>query len=285
MGDAAHRLALENFDGPEERGARAQYLSAHALRQQVREGADMRILIVTQYFWPENFRVNDLVEELVRRGHQVTVLTGLPNYPGGQFFEGYGLAGPYREERGGAHVVRVPLVPRGGGSRFRLALNYLSFALWRASSHCCGSVEISTLTLRARPSPVTVGLPAILMKRRAGAPIVFWVLDLWPESVAATAAVRLPRVLAWIGELVRFIYRRCDRILVSSRGFVPKVVAAGGDERTVALFPELGGIPLRAAAARDTAAGTAAGWFPSDVCRQRRRRCRTSRRYWTRRSS
>lgn len=197
----------------------------------------MRILIVTQYFWPENFRVNDLVEELVGRGHQITVLTGLPNYPGGRFFAGYGLSGPYREERGGARVVRVPLVPRGNGSGFRLALNYVSFA---AAASFFGPLRLGRnydVIFVHEPSPITVGLPAIVMKRLTGAPIVFWVLDLWPENVSATGAVRSPRVLGWIGNLVRFIYRRCDHILVASRGFVPKVVAAGGEETRIGYLP------------------------------------------------
>ena len=87
----------------------------------------MKILIVTQYFWPENFRINDLAAGLVERGHRVTVLTGTPNYPHGKFFAGYGYGGPAREEHRGTEVVRVPLIPRGDGSGVRLALNYLSF--------------------------------------------------------------------------------------------------------------------------------------------------------------
>src|SRR6185503_16568608 len=124
----------------------------------------MRILIVTQYFWPENFRVNDLSEALSGRGHEVTVLTGLPNYPGGRFYQGYGVGGPYRERHGDVRIVRVPLVPRGGGGGIRLALNYLSFAM-------CASL-IGPLRLGRdfdvifvhEPSPITVGLPAIVMK-------------------------------------------------------------------------------------------------------------------------
>ena len=84
----------------------------------------MNILIVTQYFWPENFRINDLVREFCKRGHKVTVLTGLPNYPAGRFSAGYGLRGPYRETYGGVEVIRCPLFPRGGGGGMRLALNY-----------------------------------------------------------------------------------------------------------------------------------------------------------------
>ncbi len=197
----------------------------------------MNVLVVSQYYWPENFRVNDLAEALAVRGHRVTVLTGLPNYPAGRLFEGYRCTGPYGEERSGVRVVRVPLVTRGDGGRVRLALNYLSFA---AAASLLGPLRLGRgfdVIFVHEPSPVTVGLPAIAMKWLTGAPIVFWVLDLWPESVAATGAISSPRLLGWISRLVRFIYRRCDRILVSSRGFIPKVVSSGGGEGRIHYFP------------------------------------------------
>lgn len=197
----------------------------------------MRVLIVTQYFWPENFRINDLVAELVLRGHGVTVLTGLPNYPGGEFFPGYGFSGPYREKFAGATVVRIPLIPRGKGGGLRLTLNYVSFAL---AASFFGPLKLGrhfNAIFVHEPSPITVGLPAIVMKWLTGAPILFWLLDLWPESVAATGAIRSPWIVGWITKLVRFIYRHCDRILVPSHGFVPNVRAAGGQEEKIRYFP------------------------------------------------
>jgi len=88
----------------------------------------MRILIITQYFWPENFRINDLVSDLVIRNHQVTVLTGVPNYPTGKTDTGYSENSSKYNEYQGAEVVRVPMVVRGK-SNIQLVLNYLSFAL------------------------------------------------------------------------------------------------------------------------------------------------------------
>ncbi len=206
-------------------------------RKVFRARSGLRILIVTQYFWPENFRVNDLAEALAERGHRVTVLTGLPNYPAGRFFEGYGYAGPYREQHAGVRIVRVPLIPRGNGGSIRLALNYFSFALMAS---LVGPLRLGRdfdAIFVHEPSPVTVGLPAIVMKCLTRAPIAFWALDLWPESVAATGALRSPLLLGWIARLVRFIYRHCDRILVSSHGFIPKVLAAGGEEGKIRYFP------------------------------------------------
>ena len=83
----------------------------------------MRLLVVTQYFWPENFRVNDLVAELVRRGHDVTVLTGLPNYPDGEVFRQFREDPQQYARYEGAEIIRVPMLPRGSGG-LRLVLNY-----------------------------------------------------------------------------------------------------------------------------------------------------------------
>jgi glycosyltransferase involved in cell wall biosynthesis len=197
----------------------------------------MRLLVVSQYFWPENFRINDLVAELVRRGHQVTVLTGLPNYPEGKVFQ------QYRDDPGryshyeGAEVVRVPLMPRGQGG-LRLVLNYLTFA-FSASS-------IGLWKLRGRrfdaifayePSPITVGLPAALMRSVKRAPLAFWVLDLWPETLQAIGVVRSSLLLRAVGKLVAFIYARCDLILAQSQSFIPQIKQYAGEARRVAYFP------------------------------------------------
>lgn len=198
----------------------------------------MRILIVSQYFWPENFRINDLCSGLLERGHRVTVLTGIPNYPDGAFFPGYGFFRNLRQEYHGAEIRRVPLVPRGRGGGARLATNYLSFAL----SACL----LSPLLLRGEfdlifvfePSPVTVGLPALLLKRLKSVPILFWVQDLWPESLSATGAVRSPLVLALVKRLVGFIYRGCDRVLTASRAYFPSVQGYGVASERVSYFPQ-----------------------------------------------
>lgn len=197
----------------------------------------MKILIVTQYFWPENFRINDLALGLLESGHEVTVLTGIPNYPVGQFFPGYGWFRKRREDFSGVNVIRVPLIPRGHGGGLRLTLNYLSFVLFASLLGpvlCRGRFD---LIFVYEPSPITVGLPAIVLKKLKRAPVMFWVLDLWPESLAATGAVTSPRVLNGVRRLVHFIYRHCDRVLVQSRAFVEPVVQAGAARGKILYFP------------------------------------------------
>src|SRR3989338_7571610 len=90
----------------------------------------MKFLVVSQHFWPENFRINDLVNDFCARGYQITVLTGLPNYPEGNFFSGYSMKGPWTQEQAGAKIVRVPLIARGKAGVLRLILNHLSFLIF-----------------------------------------------------------------------------------------------------------------------------------------------------------
>ena len=197
----------------------------------------MRVLIVTQHFWPEVFRINDLALGLLERGHLVTVLTGIPNYPEGRFSPGYGLFNNRRQNYKGVEVVRVPLLPRGKGGKIRLSLNYLSFALCAsimAPLICHGKFD---LIFVYEPSPVTVGLPARVLKKVKSAPILFWVQDLWPESLSATGAIRSEGILNMVGWLVRFIYRGCDRVLVQSRAFFPSIERHGVSRSRIEYFP------------------------------------------------
>lgn len=197
----------------------------------------MRILVVSQYFWPENFRVNDLVKEWVQRGHQVTVLTGIPNYPAGKVFDAYRDQPSDFASFEGAEVVRVPMLPRDSGG-LRLMLNYLSFVV--------GGGVFGTWRLRGKPadvifvfepSPVTVGLPAVWLGKIKNAPVMFWALDLWPETLAAIGVVRSPRVLGWVGHLVRYIYNRCTLVLGQSRGFLGSIARYCDDKAKIRYFP------------------------------------------------
>jgi len=197
----------------------------------------VRLLVVTQYFWPENFRINDLVAELVGRGHHVTVLTGHPNYPAGEFFSEFLEAPENFNQYAGADVVRVRHTARGKGG-VRLMLNYLTFAL---SATCGGLWKLRGRDFDAvfcyEPSPITVGLPAAALRAVKKAPLAFWVLDLWPETLHAIGVVKSPAILSAVGKLVSFIYKRCDLILAQSRAFVPNIVKYAGSSARVEYFP------------------------------------------------
>jgi len=197
----------------------------------------MRILIVTQYFWPEPFIINDIVEALVAQGHHVRVLTGKPNYPGGEILEGYAQHGVMCEKYAGADVLRVPLRPRGGGGAKNLALNYLSF-VWNGLRYFPGSVKGQDFDLifACAFSPITSVIPAVYLKWKLKRKLVVWIQDLWPESLSATGFIRNPLLLRMVGWMVRAIYANCDALLVQSRAF-HKQVAHYTDPQKIDYFP------------------------------------------------
>lgn len=197
----------------------------------------MRLLVVTQYFWPENFRINDLVAELVRRGHQITVLTGQPNYPDGKILPEF-LANPRAfSNYEGAEIIRVPLISRGKGG-LRLVLNYFSFAL---NATLIGSWRLHGKKFDAifafEPSPITVAIPAIALRAQKRVPFTFWVLDLWPETLQAIGVVKSKTLLKMVGKLVAFIYKRCDLILAQSKSFIPQIRHYAGSNSCIEFFP------------------------------------------------
>lgn len=197
----------------------------------------MNLLIVTNHFWPEEFRINDLALGLKEKGHDVSVITGIPNYPAGRFFAGYGFIRKRREVYQGIKIIRAPLIPRGGGSGIRLVLNYASYALSACLLAPFVCKEKYDLILVFETSPITVGLPALVLKKLRGFPIIFWVQDLWPETLSATGVVRSEKVLNWVGRLVQFIYRNCDRILIQSKAFARSVESLTPNPECVRYFP------------------------------------------------
>jgi len=197
----------------------------------------MKVLIVSQYFWPETFRINDLAEGLIERGHEVTVLTGIPNYPHGKFYPGYGFFKKLREDYKGVKVIRVPLIPRGDGGGKQLAINYLSFALLASIFAPIMCYRKYDLIFVCQLSPATVGIPAIVLKMLKQIPIIFWIQDLWPESLSASGAVKSEKILNCVQKLVRFIYKHCDRILIQSPAFAPLVESQGVSSGRITYFP------------------------------------------------
>ena len=197
-----------------------------------------RILLVTQYFKPENFKCNDVAFELQRRGYDVTVLTAIPNYPQGRFFDGYGLFKRRTEVIDGVKVIRGFVVPRGDGGKIRLSLNYLSYlvsscliALYLALRHRYDAVFVHQV------SPVTIGVAATLVKKLQRIPMYFWVLDLWPESLTAAIGLKNRFILGFFSRMVRWFYRNSDKILISSKGFEHSICCKGDFASKIIYFP------------------------------------------------
>ncbi len=198
----------------------------------------MKILLVTSHFYPENFKANSMAFELQRRGHEVSVLTPIPDYPQGRYYDGYGIFRRRKEWVNGVKVLRSFVTPRRNGSAKWLALNYLTyttFATLRGIWH--GLWHKYDVVLVHETSPVTVGIPAVLIKKMQHIPMHFWVLDLWPESLEAAGGTRNRHILGAFRSLTAWIYRNSDRILISSKGFRKSINAMGDFDSRIVFFP------------------------------------------------
>jgi glycosyltransferase involved in cell wall biosynthesis len=195
----------------------------------------VKLLIVSQYFSPEHFIINDIVRTLVAQGHDVVVATGKPNYPDGKIFSGYRAWGCQRDQYlDCVDVFRVPLWPRGKGGAGNMVLNYLSFVVtglaffpWLLRKRKFDAILVFA------PSPITQVIPAIALKWIKRAPLSVWVQDLWPESLAATGFVKNRSVLKLVGAMVRAIYACCDRLLVQSHAFIEPVASYAARDKVV----------------------------------------------------
>lgn len=177
----------------------------------------MKILIVTQYYFPEQFLINEIAPDLVKRGHQVTVLTGWPNYPEGKIFPGYGARERQHEFVDGVEVRRCFLTGRGSGIA-SLGLNYLTFAI-SSSFKMLFTRKKYDLIFCYQLSPLTLAIAAIVYKKRHNTPIFLYCLDLWPESLKVYIKGEKSLLFRLVKRLSTYIYRQCDMIGVSSPSF------------------------------------------------------------------
>ena len=176
----------------------------------------MRILIVSQYYYPEQFQINEIAPELVSRGHEVTLVCGIPNYPQGKIFDGY--VNRFEETIDGVKVIRCKIVPRGHNP-LSLIRNYISF--YRSANGVVDSLpDDYDVVLSYQLSPITMVIPAVRYKERTGTPVLLYCLDLWPESAQAHVKFKKGLLYRYITRLSGKLYNACDRILVTSKPFI-----------------------------------------------------------------
>lgn len=174
-----------------------------------------RILVVSQHFFPEPFRINDIVEGFVEDGLQVDVLCGLPNYPKGEWFSGYRYTGPRRERYKGAQVIRAGEIPRKGNTGATIFLNYVSwplfalFHLWRLPGHYDAVLCYNT-------SPVLMNFPAIVYAKLHRVPLISYVLDIWPENLYSVLPVKTPLLQKIATAVSDWHYKRADVLIAMS---------------------------------------------------------------------
>lgn len=180
------------------------------------------ILVISQYFFPEQFRINDICCEWVKRGYKVTVLTGIPNYPMGRFYEGYGWTKKRKETWNGVEIIRIPLIPRGRSS-FGMVLNYCSFPLsgwwWNLFTKIKADLVFSFET-----SPMTQVKIGCHYSKNHNVPHFLYAQDLWPDNVETVTGIHNKFIINPIDRMVDKIYKQADKIFVTSPSFVDAVV-------------------------------------------------------------
>ena len=199
----------------------------------------MRILITTQYFWPENFRVNDIVKFLRKKNYQVDVLTGLPNYPSGKLFDEYKLDKKKFKTYCGASVFRVPVFLRRDGSQIFLFLNYISFVI--------SSIFFGFFLLRKKKydivfsfatSPLTSSLVAIFFSKIKSCKSFIWVLDLWPDILFELKIIKNIIFYKIVSRISKFIYQNFDYILSQSESFRKRISIYNNNNNLFPAWPE-----------------------------------------------
>ena len=197
-----------------------------------------RILVVTQHFWPENFRINDIVEGFLQDGLEVDVLCGLPNYPKGEWFDGYGPQGPWEEHYGSALVFRAKEWPRKGNTSVNIFLNYVSWPLYAAAAldRLPGGYDA---VFCFNTSPVLMCWPAIRYARKHKIPFTNYVLDLWPENLYSVLPVSnklLRRIAQGVSD---HLYKQADRLIAMSEPLQQRLCERTGKPKSaVAAIPQ-----------------------------------------------
>lgn len=194
------------------------------------------ILVIAQYFYPEQFRINDICTEWVKRGYKVTVITGIPNYPQGKYYNGYGLFKKRTETYNGVEIVRIPLIPRGKNA-IMLALNYVSFVIsgffWKVFTKINADYVFIF-----EVSPMTQALPGVWYAKKRKIPCYLYVQDLWPENVKIITGISNKHVIGAIGKMVDYIYDRCTKIFTTSNSFVKSIESRGVPVKKIEYLPQ-----------------------------------------------
>jgi len=196
----------------------------------------LRILIISQYFFPENFRINDLCLGLKDKGHVVSVLTGKPNYPNGKLYDGYSFLNKRQDNYHGINVYRSNLIPRGSASGLRLLINYISFVIFAIFRILSIRGKFDRVFVYA-PSPITVGYIGIFASFYFKAKPFLWVHDLWPESVKAAGGINNKIILSLINTMTKSIYYFYENILVQSPYFKNYLVNQGVNSEKITYYP------------------------------------------------
>ena len=187
----------------------------------------MKLLVVSQYYWPEPFRINDICDGLVERGHDITVLTSVPNIPKGKFYDGYGWFKRGDKTHNGIKIERVGVFERRNGGAFRLFLNCASFAINSLFHIPKLKKNNFDAVFVFNNSPVSKLLPANIIAMQKKIPNIVFILDIWPESMFLLLGMKESEKLTLFKRISygvsRWLYKGATSILISSTGFENKL--------------------------------------------------------------
>lgn len=188
----------------------------------------MKILIVSQYFWPENFKINDLAVGFKKKGNNVEVLTGKPNYPSGKFFKGYSFFGKSNEFYNDILINRVPVIPRRNGNNFNLTLNYLSFIFF-SFFYILFKRNKYDIIFFYSTSPMTSAFPALLAKYIYNSKLYIWVQDLWPESAYVNDRIKNKFLKYILNKVITIIYKKSNKIFIQAESMRAPIIKKLGN--------------------------------------------------------
>ncbi len=195
-----------------------------------------RILVISQYFYPEQFRINDICVEWIKRGYDVTVITGIPNYPKGKFYKGYGWFKNRKEEYKGVKIKRLKIFSRGNSS-IKLILNYFSFVFFGFFWKVFTRINADYVFI-FEVSPMTQALPGVWFAKKRKIPCYIYIQDLWPDSVEVVTGIKNKFILKRINKMVNYIYKRCTKIFATSESFVKTIHSRGVPKEKLIYWPQ-----------------------------------------------
>lgn len=195
-----------------------------------------RVLVISQCFYPEQFRINDISEQWVKRGYDVTVVTAIPNYPKGKFYDGYSFRKNRTENYKGMKIIRLPIIPRGRNP-IMLCLNYLSFVISGFFWSKFTKLDVDYV-FNFETSPITQSLLGVWYSKRKNKPYYLYIQDLWPENVESVAGVKNKFVLNLIGKMVDYIYSNSTKILATSNSMLEAIRSRNVSQSKLEYFPQ-----------------------------------------------
>ena len=199
---------------------------------------EKRILVYTNHYDPEYFKINDVVKWISETSAHVSVITGNPNYPSGKLFKGFSLTGSREITKKGLIIYRLPLITRGNGSKFRLVLNYITyflssmgFTLWCIFSH----KKYDTIFIH-HTSPPFLFLPALFYKKSRKCEAILWDLDMWPQTLEAMGIIKNKLGISILETIFKQFYKSFDKVLIGSKSF-EKIASKRIPEHKIEYFP------------------------------------------------